>query len=198
MSKLFVLLSVLIHLSACGSYNPMQEYTMKEPASVSGNSAASGDFSKVQVEQGQYLVELLNCGSCHTDGALTGSPTAERFFGGSRIGIAYSNPMLEAHPGVVFPANITPDVDTGIGNWQDDDILRFLKTGVDNHGRGRLSVMPWPGYAKLKNEDAIAILAFLRGLTPVHHKVPENVRPGEKTSENFVHFGVYQSKRQRQ
>lgn len=196
MLRFSVLMCILVELAACSSYNPLQDYDVKEPASITGSSVASGDFSKEQVRQGQYLVELLNCGSCHTDGALVGSPMPDRFFGGSSIGIGYSNPLAEKNPGVVFPANLTPDVETGIGRWQDDEVLRFFKTGVDNHGRRQLSVMPWPGYAKLKNEDAIAILAFLRGLTPVSHQVPANVKRGEETRRPFVHFGVYQRKEQ--
>ncbi len=197
MLRLCGLIWIFIELVACSSYNPLQEYNVKEPASISGSSAASGNFSEAQVQQGQYLVELLNCGSCHTDGALVGLPVPNRFFGGSSIGIGYSNPLAEKNPGVVFPANLTPDIETGIGSWQDEEVLQFFKTGVDNHGRRQLSVMPWPGYARLKDEDALAILAFLRGLPPVRHAVPENVRPGENSPRPFVHFGVYQRKDRR-
>lgn len=71
----------------------------------------------------------------------------------------------------------------------------MIRTGIDNHGRRHLSVMPWPGYSRMTNEDATAIVAFLRSLKVVRYKVPDNVIPGEKATAPFVHFGVYRSKR---
>jgi hypothetical protein len=51
--------------------------------------------------------------------------------------------------------------------------------------------MPFPAYRKMSDEDAFAIASYLRALPPVHHQVPESVRPGQRTSLPFVHFGVY-------
>jgi len=55
-------------------------------------------------------------------------------------------------------------------------------------------VMPWQGYAKMSNDDAYAIVAYLRNIEPIAHRVPENVEPGYMTGESYVYFGVYRSK----
>ncbi|WP_235898555.1 c-type cytochrome [Parahaliea maris] len=149
--------------------------------------------AEAEIRQGRYLVQLLGCGTCHTDGALTGQPRSDRLLAGSSVGIAYSNPLLEENPGVVFPPNLTPDQDTGIGRWSEEDIVRFLRSGMDPVARRHLPVMPWPAYASLSDEDASAIASYLKNLAPVRHRVPANVGPGWATSAEFVYFGVYRS-----
>ena len=54
--------------------------------------------------------------------------------------------------------------------------------------------MPWPGYAKLNDDDVKAIVSYLRSVPAVHHDVPAHVPPGTAASRPFVHFGVYRSK----
>ena len=95
---------------------------------------------------------------------------------------------------MVYPSNLTPDRETGIGAWTSDDIVNIIRRGVDPSGRRHLSVMPWPAYGKLTDEDAYAIAAYLKALPPVGHEVPANVRPGQAAKYPFVHFGVYQSR----
>ena len=147
-----------------------------------------------QAARGKYLVELLGCGSCHTDGALVGLPEQDRRLAGSHIGIAYWDPLRQQNPGVVYPSNLTPDEDTGLGSWSDAQILMMITSGIDKHGRRKLPIMPWPAYTKLADEDARAIIAYLRSLTPVANKVPENVRPGVKATQPYVYFGVYRKR----
>ena len=74
---------------------------------------------------------------------------------GSRIGIAYTNPMVDKHPGVIYPSNITPDVETGIGSWSESEIVRLLRSGEASHDRQLLTVMPWPTYAWVTDSDAL-------------------------------------------
>jgi len=187
--------TLILGLWACQqSYNPLADYELKEPSTLHDVPVFQSNYPAEQVQRGKYIAELLGCGTCHTDGALVGSPDMKRQFAGSSIGIAYSNPFVIKNPGVVYPANITPDIATGIGSWTDDNLVRLLRTGVDAHGRQQLPVMPWPGYAKMVEEDARSIVAFLRSLKPVNNMVPMNVDPGQKAVSPFVHFGVYQSR----
>jgi mono/diheme cytochrome c family protein len=210
LTSLGLLLSCLL-LSACGSQSvggvddsvgkdsAYSENDFEEviPATQFEVQVLAGAYSAPDVARGKYLAELLACGTCHTDGALVGRPDKKHFFAGSGVGIAYSNPTTEKYPGVVYPANITPDRTTGIGRWTDAEVVRLMRTGVDNHGQQHMSVMPWPAYHKLTSADAYAITAFLRSLPAVRHQVPSNVKPGTKARAPFVHFGVYQSKRPR-
>ena len=190
-------------LAACATesepqYDPLQDYEQIEaatvldaPAPVAGNFAPDNLY---QVQRGEYLVELLGCGSCHTDGALEGAPNMERALAGSSIGIAYTNPLDTEIPGIVFPPNITPDEDTGIGLWSDEQIENAIRAGLGRHAGRRIAVMPWQGYAKMTDEDVTAIVGYLRSIEPVHHKVPAEIIPGQKTNRRYVHFGVYRSR----
>jgi mono/diheme cytochrome c family protein len=161
------------------------------PGPVPGNFAPENRFL---VERGRYLVELLGCGSCHTDGALEGAPGMDRAFAGSGIGIAYMNPFGNDRPGVVYPPNITPDPETGIGDWSDNQIAAAIRAGLGRHVNRRIAVMPWQGYAKLNDEDANAIVAYLRSIKPVRNRVPNEVAPGQRATAPFVYFGVYRSR----
>lgn len=198
-SKLSALLLLLSQNACTDVHNPINDFEELKPTTIMDAPAPAnqpvGKFQAEQIEQGKYLVELLGCGSCHTDGALIGEPDPARRLAGSNTGIAYSDPLKQKNPGIVYPANLTPDVKTGLGSWRDEEVLRMIQSGIDKHGRKQLSVMPWPSYTKLKSEDALAIVAYLRNLPPVSHRVPDNVRAGSKAVSPYVHFGVYRSKK---
>jgi len=182
-------------LACCANtYNPLEGYEQVQPAAGpdSPNATASA-YPAEQVERGRYLTDLLGCGSCHTDGALIGEPNATRLLAGSEVGIARSNPLVERKPGVVYPANITPDRETGIGDWTMEEIETLLQSGVDKHDRQTLPVMPWLNYSRLLPEDATAIAMYLKSLPPVKHQVPANVSPGQRANAPFIHFGIYRN-----
>ena len=161
------------------------------PNPLPGNFAPENRYL---VERGEYLVELLGCGGCHTDGALEGAPRMDKALAGSGIGIAYMNPFGNDRPGVVYPPNITPDPETGIGDWSDNQIAAAVKAGLGRHVSRRIAVMPWQGYAKLSDEDTNAIVAYLRSIAPIRNKVPGEVNPGQRASAPFVYFGTYRSR----
>jgi mono/diheme cytochrome c family protein len=180
------------------SYNPLYDYEEVDAATIlDAPEPVPGRFAPehlYQVERGEYLVELLGCGACHTDGALDGVPDFDRALAGSRIGIAYSNPLGTERPGVIYPSNLTPDVETGIGAWSDIQIERAIRAGLGRHAGKQIAPMPWQGYAKLTQEDMIAIVAYLRSINPVSHKVPDEVLAGHEAEHPFVYFGVYRSR----
>lgn len=178
-----------------GAQDPLLDYKPVEQAPILDSpEAGESSYSGTDVERGRYLVDLLGCSGCHTDGALSGNPDPDRVLAGSAVGIAISNPMQMRKPGVVFPSNLTPDPETGLGNWGLEEIVMLLTSGVDNHGEQTLPVMPWLTYARLTQDDATAIGKYLQSIPAVRHQVPDNVRPGKSTKEPFVHFGVYQSR----
>jgi mono/diheme cytochrome c family protein len=192
-----VFVAALFALAACTTpYNPLEDYEQVNPVTDLETPAArsDADFSAEDVARGKYLVALLGCGSCHTNGALIGEPNAAQLLAGSDIGIAWSNPLAERNPGIVYAANLTPDVETGIGSWSVAEIVAMIRTGVDKHSGQTLPVMPWPSYAQIEEQDATAIAAYLLSLPAVRHAVPANVRPGQRARAPFVHFGVYRSR----
>jgi mono/diheme cytochrome c family protein len=193
--RIFRLAIPLLVLAACAAENPLDDYEELDATTIFDAPPVTGTVPAApEAARGKYLVELLGCGSCHTDGALVGDPNMQRWLAGSRIGIAYTNPMEYKRPGIVFPPNITPDAETGIGRWNRDQVAEAIRAGTGGHGRGRIVVMPWQGYARLSDEDVFAIADYLQSIEPIRFRAPENVPPGQLTSEEYVHFGVYRSR----
>lgn len=194
-------LAALLFLFACATeapYDPLEDYEELDATTIlDAPEAQPGSYAPENrdlVERGEYLVELLGCGACHTDGALSGDPNLEQPLAGSGTGIAYTNPLEYRHPGVVYPANITPDEETGIGGLSDQQIAMAVRAGVGRHAGRRITVMPWQGYAGMTEEDVNAIVSYLRSIKPIRNRVPETVPPGTKATHPFVHFGVYRSR----
>lgn len=195
--RIFFLLLVSPMLIACQSgYNPLADFEQLDPATIFANPepVPSTNYTPEQLSRGRYMVSMLGCGSCHTDGALVGNPVMSRQLAGSSVGIAYTSPFIDSNPGVVYPPNLTPDMETGLGSWTMSRLVDMIRLGTSSHGGQSLPVMPWPAFAGITDEDAFAIAAYLKSLPPVSHRVPASVRPGQRASAPFVHFGVYQSR----
>ena len=84
--------------------------------------------AKKAVKRGEYLTTILGCGGCHTEGALLGQPTGD-WLTGSRIGVAYTPDAPDQSPGIIFPGNLTPDEETGIGRL----VRRQGNVGLSDH-----------------------------------------------------------------
>lgn len=141
---------------------------------AAGTAAAATDAERL--ERGRYLVGIMDCTGCHTGGALMGQPDPGRFLAGSEIG--FEIPGL----GVFYPPNLTPDPETGIGQWSEDQIVTALRTGTRPDGRQLVPVMPWRSYAALADEDAGAIAAYLKTLKPVSFRAPAPAGPQQASA----------------
>ena len=188
-------------LASCATetpYDPLEVYEeLDSTGVVDAPRPAGGRFAPSDqdtVDRGRYLVGLLGCGACHTDGAFEGAPNMDMALAGSQTGIARTNPLESARPGVVYPPNITPDEDTGIGLWADRQIANAVRAGIGRHSGRRLSTMPWQGYSQLHDDDVDAIVAYLRSIPPISNEVPAEVMPGQKATSPFIYFGVYRSR----
>lgn len=131
------------------------------------------------VARGKYLVTFGSCTDCHTPGSFFGKPDMTRFLGGSDVGFAI--PGL----GVFVPSNLTPDKQTGLGNWTEQQIVTAFTAGKTPDGRILAPVMPWHAYANLTKSDALAIAAYLKSLPPVSHQVGGPYGP-HQTPKEFV------------
>jgi mono/diheme cytochrome c family protein len=132
-------------------------------ALVGGFSQAS---AQDQIARGKYLVNLGLCTDCHAPGFFFGKPDDQRFLGGSEVG--FEIPEL----GVFHGPNLTPDKETGLGNWSNEQLVTAFQTGVRPDGRILAPIMPWKAFAQLTRDDAMAIAAYLKSLPPVKNKVP--------------------------
>lgn len=126
-----------------------------------------------KVKRGEYLVALAACSDCHTPGALLGKPEMDKVFSGGSVGLQI------AELGTFFPPNLTSDEATGLGKWSEDDIVKAVRTGVRPDGRQIAPVMPYSSYAKLTDEDAYAMAAYLKSLAPISNKVLGPFGPNE-------------------
>ncbi len=190
-------LGLLLIAAGCQTgYDPLDEFGPVPAASVLPAPAPQRSplFDTELTEHGQYLVELLGCGACHTQGARVGEPDSDLALAGSTIGLAHSNPLQVDKPGVVFGSNLTPDPATGIGAVPDEVLARAIGSGLNRHGRRGLRVMPVAAYSRMSDRDIKAVIAYLRSLPPVEHRVPDAVPEGEESPHRYVHFGVYMNR----
>ncbi|MGG5821976.1 c-type cytochrome [Falsiroseomonas sp. HW251] len=116
--------------------------------------------------RGEYLATIMECAGCHTGGALPGQPDPRLHLAGSAVGFGIPG------VGVFYPPNLTPDRETGLGAWSEAEMIRAIRTGVRPDGRVLAPVMPWHHYAALTDDDARALVRYLRGLPPVRHATP--------------------------
>jgi mono/diheme cytochrome c family protein len=131
---------------------------------ASAAMAATVDQQKFQqIEHGRYLATLADCTACHTnkDG---GKP-----FAGGR--------PIETPFGIIVAPNITPDRETGIGNWTDEQFDRAVRRGIRADGSKLYPAMPYPFYTKMSRDDVKAIRAYLATVAPVHDPVVANHLP---------------------
>ena len=132
--------------------------------------------AETPIERGKYLVTIGGCSDCHTPGSFLGKPDAESYLGGSDVGFAIPG------MGVFVGRNLTPDKETGLGGWTDDQVVAAITTGLRPDGRTLAPIMPWQALSQLTPDDARAIVAYLRSIPPVKHAVPGPFKPGEKPS----------------
>src|SRR5580765_1451620 len=109
------------------------------------------------IVHGKALTIAGDCASCHT------ADPAKPFAGGKRIDTPF---------GGIYPPNRTPDRDTGLGAWSDDDFYRALRYGVAPNGSRYYPAFPYPNFTKLVRDDILAIRAYLATLAPVRNAVP--------------------------
>lgn len=193
LKSLWAIMALMVPFATAVAQGPNPIAGMQEVTASKGLSVPPVTSEDPIAARGRYMVGLLGCASCHTDGALIGQPVAGKALAGSSIGIAYTNPMTGKHPGVVYPGNLTTEEDTGLGSWSEEDIVNLLRSGMGRHGRQTRPIMPWISYAQLNDEDAMAIARYLKSLAPVRHQVPKAVPPGTPARTPLIHVGLYRS-----
>lgn len=134
------------------------------------------------VAYGKYMITASACAECHTP-FESGKFIEEFHLAGGRI--------FEMPAGTLTSANITPDPETGIGNWTKEMFLqrfRLYRDSANAHQKVDFmkeynSIMPWTMYAGMTDEDLGAIYTYLRTLKPIKHKI-EKFKPRTETAKN--------------
>jgi mono/diheme cytochrome c family protein len=126
--------------------------------STAGDSGQ--DFT--QVERGRYLAIAGDCAGCHT------APGGAEFAGGRALDTPF---------GKIVSTNITPDRETGIGDWTDDQFVTALTQGIRRDGAHLYPAMPYPYFTKITRDDALAIRAYLSTVQALKRAVNANQLP---------------------
>lgn len=113
------------------------------------------------VERGEYLLHAGGCITCHTEDSDDAAPLA-----GGRA--------MESPFGTFYSPNITPDPDTGIGDWSDDEFVLAFWEGVNPDGEHYYPAFPYTSYTGVSREDLLAMKAYLFSLEPVQKEIPEH------------------------
>ena len=162
-------------------------------------ATAFGDANKkTQVERGGYLVRIMGCNDCHTpwkmgqkgpepdmSRALSGHPEAIAITAPAKLpdgawlaAISATNTAWSGPWGVSFTANLTPDKETGLVNWTEEQFIQTLRTGKRlGIGRPILPPMPWTMIGSATDEDLKSIFAYLQSLPAVKNKVAQPLEP---------------------
>jgi mono/diheme cytochrome c family protein len=154
------------------------------------------------VARGRYLVTFAGCNDCHTPlklGPNGPEPDATRLLSGHpealamppapsptgpwAYSVAVTNTAWAGPWGVSFTANLTPDAETGLGRWTEEDFVQTMRS-ARHMGRGRpiLPPMPVQNYRELADEDLKAIFAYLRTIPAVRNRVPQPLPPPTATA----------------
>ena len=140
-------------------------YSLRAAVSAALLMLAAGAQAQTLLERGSYLVNgIMTCNHCHTPKDKAGNPIMERQFSG---GAQRFNEIPFSATG----PNITPDRETGIGNWSDADIRRALTQGVRPNGVQLAIIMPYPLYKVLTPRDLDAVVAYMRSVAPLRNQV---------------------------
>lgn len=121
------------------------------------------EITPERVKRGEYLANHVTaCIHCH-------SPLTEQHL--PKPGLEGAGGRLfgreDGLPGDIYSTNLTPDKETGLGNWTDGEVVRAVREGVSKDGHALFPLMPYPNYRELSDDDMQAVVAYLRTLKPV-------------------------------
>lgn len=114
---------------------------------------------QAQIERGEYLAKAADCLACHV------TEDGEPYAGGVEFKLPF---------GSLYSPNITPDEETGIGTWSDEDFVNAMQKGVGKGGKHYYPAFPYTSYTLMSREEILAIKAYLFSLEPVHQPNREN------------------------
>jgi len=137
-------------------------------------SSEKFEATEARLARGKYLAEgPAACFHCHTEHDFTNPeyPIVQ-----AKKGSGWVMPIPELNH--IASRNITPDPETGIGTWSDDEVARAIREGVRKDGSALFPIMPYPLFASMDDEDVKSIVVYLRTLPAVKHVVPTRQLPG--------------------
>lgn len=161
----FVLVAAVITSISGFSYLYFRKPAAAQP------SAVKIDITPARLARGKYLFTLADCGGCHSqrDFSRFGGPEVKHAVGRGNV-----FPPELGLPGLVAARNITPDKETGIGNWTDGEKIRAIREGISRDGSALFPMMGYQAFRHMSDEDVYSLVAYLNTLTPVRNRVPRS------------------------
>jgi mono/diheme cytochrome c family protein len=123
-----------------------------------------------RLQRGRYLAEhAAGCMDCHSphDWSKHDAPIAAGMTG---AGTPFP---VKGLPGRIVAPNLTPDPETGAGNWSDDQLARAVREGIGHDGRALFPNMPYGNFRTMSDEDLASVIVYLRSLEPVRNALPK-------------------------
>jgi cytochrome c oxidase cbb3-type subunit 2 len=146
-------------------------WTLRRPGPwESGGELAGLGQQRDPLRRGEYLTRTLTCTYCHTESVVPMNYNPDRYLAGGSATRTYPD-------GTVVNPNITPDPETGIGTWTEQDIVRALKKGRTPTRSLDLSFKQW-FFFQFDPQDAQAIARYLKQVPPKKQKTPPPLRYG--------------------
>jgi mono/diheme cytochrome c family protein len=126
--------------------------------------------TQARLARGKYLVEgVMVCTHCHSAHDWSKHDAATP----AGMELAGQDMGSDGFPGHVVAPNLTPDPETGAGNWTDDMFARAIREGIGHDGRTLFPLMPYEFYRQLPDEDLASIVVYLRSLPPAKNPLPK-------------------------
>ncbi len=131
-------------------------------------TAPGGARAETLLERGAYLMNSVAvCGNCHTPKGPEGDIPGRELAGMENM---YVVPEMTAHA-----PNITPDAETGIGGWTDEQLIKAIREGIRPDGTVIGPPMPVARYRDLSDRDVQSLVAYIRSVAPVRNEVPKSI-----------------------
>ena len=186
-------LAAVVGLVALGA--GVTRLTAQASGAAQAKPAAAKPAGAAAVARGKYLVDIGGCHDCHTPhkmGADGPEPDMSLMLSGHPASMTLPPPPQLSGPwmfagigpftawagpwGISYTRNLTPDNETGLGTWTEQQFMDTLRTGREQ-GRGRqiLPPMPWQAYRNMTDADLKAMFAYLQSIPAIKNKVPDPV-----------------------
>jgi mono/diheme cytochrome c family protein len=174
----FVLATSVIGLTKCAT-EVEERSTILLAANARPLRNVKFEATGERIKRGEYLANgILMCMTCHSprDTTKPGFPPIESRKGSGAI-------LYDTKEARLVSPNITPDKETGAGNWTDDMLARAIREGVGHDGRALSLPMYWNSFRELSDEDLASVVVYLRTITPVKNKLPKRRFSAEREKE---------------
>lgn len=136
------------------------------------------DGSPERVARGKYLyTTVADCDSCHGERDYT------RLYGPVIASGKGSAMVLQGLPGKIVASNITPDRETGLGNWTDGEKIRAIREGISKDGHVLHPTMPYPSYRYMSDVDVQSLVAYMNTMPAIRNPLPRTELPPDVVKE---------------